>query len=61
MLKNVGGIDRTLRILVGLALMAWGLYAQNWLGAIGAVLLVTGLVSWCPVYLPFGLSTRKSA
>jgi type IV secretory pathway TrbD component len=61
MLKNVGGIDRTLRILVGLALMAWGLYAQNWLGAIGVVLLVTGLVSWCPVYLPFGLSTRKSA
>jgi type IV secretory pathway TrbD component len=60
-LKNVGGIDRTLRILVGLALMAWGLYAQNWLGAIGVVLLVTGLVSWCPVYLPFGLSTRKSA
>jgi type IV secretory pathway TrbD component len=61
MLKNVGGIDRTLRILVGLALMAWGLYAENWLGAIGVVLLVTGLVSWCPVYLPFGLSTRKSA
>lgn len=61
MLKNVGGIDRTLRILLGLALIAWGIYAQNWLGAIGVVLLVTGLVSWCPVYLPFGLSTRKSA
>lgn len=61
MLKNVGGIDRTLRILVGLALIAWGLYAQNWLGAIGLVFLATGLVSWCPVYLPFGLSTRKSA
>jgi hypothetical protein len=60
-LKNVGGIDRTLRILLGLALIAWGIYAQNWLGAIGVVLLVTGLVSWCPVYLPFGLSTRKSA
>jgi hypothetical protein len=59
--QNVGGIDRILRILVGLAVIAWGVYAHNWLGAIGLVPLVTGLFSWCPVYFPFGLSTRKSA
>jgi len=61
MTQNVGGIDRILRILVGLALIAWGLYAQSWLGAIGLVPLATGLLSWCPMYLPFGLSSRKAA
>lgn len=61
MKQNVGGIDRILRILVGLAVIGWGLYAQNWLGAIGLVPLVTGLINWCPAYLPFGLSTRKVA
>ena len=61
MTQNVGGTDRILRILAGLAIIAWGVYAHNWLGAIGLVPLVTGLLSWCPVYLPFGLSTRKGA
>jgi hypothetical protein len=59
MTLNVGGIDRILRILVGLALIAWGFYAQNWLGAIGLVPLATGLIGWCPAYLPFGISTCK--
>ncbi len=61
MTQNVGGIDRILRILIGLAAVGWGLYAQNWLGAIGLIPLVTGLINWCPAYLPFGLSTRKVA
>ncbi len=61
MTQNVGGIDRILRILAGLAIIAWGVYAHNWLGAIGLVPLVTGLLSWCPVYLPLGLSSRKGA
>ncbi len=61
MTLNVGGIDRILRILVGLALIAWGFYAQNWLGAIGLVPLATGLIGWCPAYLPFGISTCKTS
>jgi hypothetical protein len=57
MTKNVGGIDRILRIIVGLALIGWGIFAQNWLGAIGIVPLATALIGWCPAYLPFGIST----
>lgn len=56
---NVGGIDRILRIVVGVAVIAWGVYAQNWWGAVGVIPLITGLIRWCPAYLPFGLNSCK--
>ncbi|MCB1865920.1 MAG: DUF2892 domain-containing protein [Chromatiales bacterium] len=61
MSANVGGIDRVLRIVVGLAIIGWGIYAKNWWGAVGAIPLVTALIGWCPLYAPFGISSRKSA
>lgn len=59
--KNVGGIDRILRIVVGLALLA-GFFLNpdagyRWLYLIGIVPLVTGLMSTCPLYSVLGLST----
>lgn len=57
MKPNVGGIDRTLRIIVGLALLGAGYYYKNWWGLIGLVPILTALVRFCPAYLPFGLST----
>ncbi len=55
---NVGGLDRIARIVVGLALIALALSGQIGLwGWIGVVPLATGLVRWCPAYLPLGLST----
>lgn len=61
MSQNVGTLDRIIRIVFGIALIAWGYFAQNWLGAIGLVPLATGLIGWCPAYLPLGLSTRKKS
>jgi hypothetical protein len=58
---NIGSVDRVIRIAAGLALIGWGLWAQNWWGAIGVVPLATALIGWCPAYAPFGISTRKSA
>ncbi|MDD2684782.1 MAG: DUF2892 domain-containing protein [Gallionella sp.] len=58
MKANVGGIDRTLRILVGIALIA--LAATGTVGAwgwIGVVPLVTGLFKFCPFYPMLGMST----
>lgn len=55
---NVGGIDRVLRILVGLVLI--GLAATGtvgWWGWLGIVPLATGLFSWCPPYAILGWST----
>lgn len=58
---NVGGIDRVLRIVVGLVLLAlFFLYPDaswRYLTLIGIVPLATGLMSTCPLYSLFGMST----
>ena len=59
MTKNLGSADRIIRAIIGLALVGWGIYAQNWWGAIGAVPLFTALTGWCPLYLPLHVSTNK--
>lgn len=58
--KNVGSIDRIARIVLGIGIMVAGYVTQNWLGAIGIVPLVTGVIGWCPAYLPFGINTCKT-
>ncbi|GLR66211.1 membrane protein [Acidocella aquatica] len=62
MMKNVGGIDRILRIMVGLALIAAALlhYVGLW-GYIGVVPLATGVIGWCPAYRLLGMKTCRSA
>ena len=58
MKSNVGGIDRILRIVLGLVLI--GLAATGTVGLwgyIGAVPLATGVIGWCPPYALFGWST----
>ncbi len=59
MKQNIGGIDRILRLVVGVALLAWGYMNQNWWGAVGIIPLFTGAIGWCPLYLPLGLNTKK--
>lgn len=59
--KNVGTVDRALRIIVGVALLA-GFFLNregtySWLYLIGIVPLVTGLMSTCPAYSIFGMNT----
>ncbi len=61
MKANVGGIDRVLRIAVGLALVAWVLFAGGPVWAwIGVVPLATGLMNFCPAYSIFGISSCKA-
>ncbi|WP_295438193.1 DUF2892 domain-containing protein [uncultured Thiodictyon sp.] len=59
--KNAGTIDRAVRALVGIALIALTLTGQLgvW-GWIGIVPLATALIGWCPAYTLFGLNTCKS-
>jgi hypothetical protein len=58
MKQNMGTTDRVIRGILGVAILAAGYYFKSWFGLIGLVPLATALVSWCPAYLPFGLSTR---
>lgn len=59
--KNVGGIDRILRIIVGLALIASALFADFVWGWIGVVPLLTALIGFCPAYTLFGIKTCKTS
>jgi O-antigen/teichoic acid export membrane protein len=62
---NVGGADRIFRIILGLVLLVlaflvtggfWAIVA----GLFGVIFIVTGIIGWCPLYLLFKFSTRKS-
>ena len=58
MTKNVGGIDRVLRVVIGLVLI--GLAATGtvgWWGYLGLVPLATAAMGWCPPYALFGWNT----
>ena len=58
MSKNVGGIDRILRIVVGAALIVAAATGTVGLwGYIGVLPLLTGLVGWCPPYALLGFNT----
>jgi hypothetical protein len=54
---NVGGIDRILRIVVGLALVVWALMGGPVWAWIGIVPLATGAIGFCPLYPILGMST----
>lgn len=54
---NVGGIDRILRIVIGLGLLGAGWYYQSWWGLVGLIPLMTAVFRVCPAYLPLGIST----
>ncbi len=60
---NEGGVDRLIRVAVGLAILSllvvgplpgWGL-----VGLLGMIGLVTGVTGFCPTYTLFGINTRR--
>ena len=67
MKKNMGTIDRVVRLLVVVIIAA--LYFTGHLSGLVAIIFgivataffITSLLGWCPGYLPFGISTRKGA
>jgi len=56
---NVGRIDRAIRIVLGLALVLWAIFGGHPWAYLGIILLLTGLVGRCCLYIPFGLSTCR--
>ena len=67
MIKNMGNLDRALRLAIVLAIAAALLLGKLSgtialiLGAIAVAFFLTSLVGTCPLYMPFGLSTRHKS
>lgn len=57
MKMNVGGIDRILRIVVGLTLCGWAAAGGPLWAWVGVLPLATGVIGWCPPYALFGFNT----
>jgi hypothetical protein len=65
--RNVGGIDRVLRVTLGPMLIVAGLFLLTGTSRIGVVVavvgllaLLTGITRFCVLYIPFGISTARS-
>jgi uncharacterized membrane protein YdbT with pleckstrin-like domain len=62
---NIGTIDRVLRVVIGVVLLAYAIplgFPQtgwNWVGWIGVVPLLTAFVGFCPAYTLLGVSTKS--
>lgn len=58
MKTNIGGIERIIRIVAGLVLIALAATGTvSWWGWLGVVPLATGLTGWCPPYAMLGINT----
>jgi hypothetical protein len=55
---NVGKADRIIRLIIGGAIIVIGLVNLSWWGVLGAIPIITSLIGWCPVYLPFKINTN---
>jgi hypothetical protein len=66
MKPNMGTADKIIRLIV-VAIIAVLYFSGHIIGTVAIILgiiavafLVTSLIGWCPTYVPFGISTRKS-
>ncbi len=62
MKKKIGTVDKWIRIVLGLALLAlfvWGTGAARWWGLLGLIPLITALLGYCPLYSLLKINTNK--
>ncbi len=66
--RNVGGVDRVVRLALGAILFCGGLFLWIGRGSLGAIVagvgllvLLTGVVRFCALYIPFDISTARAA
>lgn len=57
MKHNIGSLDRLLRIIIGVIILGLGYYYRSYWGLIGIVPIFTAIIRWCPLYVPFNIST----
>lgn len=60
--KNIGSIDRVIRIIIGIVFISLLFILDGgikWIGLLGFVMLFTAMIGFCPLYKPFGINTCK--
>ncbi len=63
MKPNIGKTDKWIRIILGLAVLSLLYFLDGnlrWLGLIGLIPLITGIINYCPLYALLGISTIKN-
>lgn len=55
--KNVGYLDSVLRVILGVIIVTAGFYYNTYWGLLGLILVISGAVSYCPVYRILGMET----
>ncbi|MBP1756380.1 MAG: hypothetical protein H6Q59_2778 [Firmicutes bacterium] len=61
-MKNIGKIDKIIRIILGFVLLSLLFILEGnlkYLGLIGIIPLLTATISFCPIYSLFGIKTNK--
>ncbi|MCG8374849.1 MAG: DUF2892 domain-containing protein [Chlorobiales bacterium] len=57
MQKNIGALDKNVRIVLGSVMLVAGLVFQSWWWLIGLAPLITAIIGFCPFYVPIGFNT----
>ncbi len=57
MKKNIGSLDRWIRIVLGLIIAILGYMYKSWWGLLALIPLVTAFINFCGIYAIFGIST----
>jgi len=59
MKKNVGSIDKVIRIILGIIIAGFGYYYQSWWGLVAIIPIATAFMNFCALYPMFGINTCK--
>lgn len=61
MKKNMGQKDRTVRAILGVAMLLYGIIFQNLVGIVGLIPLATAIIGYCPLYEVLDVTSNKYA
>ena len=61
MTRNIGSMEKIVRVILGITILAFGLLYNSWLGLIGLIPIITASISYCPLWSLFGISTSKKS
>jgi Protein of unknown function (DUF2892). len=59
MICNVGKIDKSIRLIIGVVIAVLGLYYQSWWGLLAIIPILTAIFGFCALYIPFKINTCK--